>query len=145
MSTAREARRDAREYARAEMFYGEGAGTRRKLIQATVEGKAARDPNYSQAFYQELNKQDMAEHASAARKERRRKDAVESISKNTKAIATGNYQGVQSTFLAVGVAAYFAHQTGLDKKAYEKGKEIVADVKYRIRRRRAIKAVLNND
>lgn len=36
-STKRVAKRDAKEYARAQMYYGEGAGNRRKLIKATVE------------------------------------------------------------------------------------------------------------
>ena len=33
----RKARKDAKEYARAKMYYGEGAGNRRKLIRATVK------------------------------------------------------------------------------------------------------------
>lgn len=41
--TNREARKDASEFARAQMFYGEGAGTRRKLIRATVDAKTKKD------------------------------------------------------------------------------------------------------
>jgi hypothetical protein len=39
-STSRDAAKDAKEFARAKAFYGEGAGTRRKLIRGTVEGKS---------------------------------------------------------------------------------------------------------
>lgn len=132
--TEREARRDAREYARAEMFYGEGAGTRRKLIQATVESKAAKDPHYAHAFRTELNHQDMAEHAAKARSERRRKDVLESTRKNTKAVVSGNYQNAQTGVLILIVAGYFAHQTGLDKKALEEAKKLKTKVenKYHI-------------
>ena len=36
----KEASKDAKEFARAKMFYGEGAGNRRKLIKATVNQKS---------------------------------------------------------------------------------------------------------
>ena len=68
--TNREARKDAQEFARAKMFYGEGAGTRRKLIKAKVEGKSKKDPNYKKAFDQHLSNQDMSKHAEKARGER---------------------------------------------------------------------------
>ena len=48
--TDREAKKDAEEFARAKLFYGQGAGTRRKLIKATVEAKSKRDPSYAKAF-----------------------------------------------------------------------------------------------
>lgn len=145
MSTTKDARNDAREYARAKMYYGEGAGNRRKLIEASVESKAARDPAYARAFRQELERQDMAEHASKARHERRRKDTTSAITSNTKALVSGNYQNVQSTALILVVAAYAAHQTGLDQKVYQKSKEIAADIKARWRRRRHFKLVVVDD
>lgn len=120
----REARRDAKEYARAEMFYGEGAGTRRKLIQATVESKSLKSGNYAREFHRELQRQDMAEHAAKARSERRRKDALDMTTRNTKALVSGRYENVQSGILVVVVAGYFAHQLGLDKKAVEQAKKL---------------------
>src|SRR5688500_8043298 len=122
MSTQKEARRDAREFARAQMYYGEGAGTRRKLITATVESKAEKNPEYDRAFRQELERQDMAEHAAKARRERRRRDVKESTTKNTKALVTGNYQNAQAAVVTAATVGYFLHQTGLDKVIYEKGK-----------------------
>lgn len=43
-STNKEARKDATEFARAKMFFGQGAGTRRKLIKNSVEAKKKRIP-----------------------------------------------------------------------------------------------------
>ena len=134
MNLLREARRDAKEYARAQMFYGEGAGTRRKLITATVESKAERNPAYARAFRTALQGQDMAEHATRAARERHVKDVTKAVTKNTKALLTGNYKNVQSMILVLVVLGYFAHQTELDKKALEKGKAALTDVKVRIKK-----------
>lgn len=136
MNVKKEAQRDAHELARAQMFFGEGAGTRRKLIQATVQEKADRDPEYARLVMREIDDQDMAEHAAAARKERRRIDQKESAKKNTRALVSGNYHNVQSGILLAIVAGYFAHEKGLDKIAYEKGKVVVTDVKIRIKKYR---------
>ena len=70
----RNAQKDARETARAKMYYGEGAGTRRKLIKATVEQRS-NSPVYRKAYEQELAKQDMAKHAKKAKTERKAKNA----------------------------------------------------------------------
>jgi hypothetical protein len=136
MNAQKEARRDAEEFARAQMFYGEGAGTRRKLIQATVDSKIARDPAYGRAFRHELERQDMAEHAQKARKERRRTDASSSVSRNVRAIARGDNKGVNASLLVLGTVVYYAHQTGLDvkiidasKKRYDKFKQKRANKK----------------
>lgn len=45
----RRARRDAKEYTQAKMYYGEGAGNRRKLIKATVKARS-KDPFYKSEF-----------------------------------------------------------------------------------------------
>lgn len=129
MRTSKEARRDAHEYAVATMYYGEGAGTRRKLIKASVDAKAARDPHYARAFQTALVKEDMAEIASEARKERRRTDASSSVRRNTRAVLTGNHKGLNTSLMVLGSAAYYAHQTGLDVKLYEYGKDKVQKVK----------------
>ncbi len=73
-STDRMARKDAQEAARAKMFYGEGAGTRRKLINKSVEDKKKRDPAYAKAFDRHLANQKLDVHASKAIKERGRAD-----------------------------------------------------------------------
>lgn len=84
--TSREARKDATEFAKAKMFYGEGAGTRRKLIKAKVEAKAGKDPNYKKAFDHHLANQDMGKRAEGARSERRRKDVVKGTAKTARGV-----------------------------------------------------------
>ena len=114
--TDREARKDAEEFARAKMFYGQGAGTRRKLIKNSVEAKKARDPDYAKAFDRNLASQDMSKQASGARRERKRKDRGDRTKKQAGYIArkfTGE-MGTQAAFTAVviGGAAYLKSPQG---------------------------------
>lgn len=119
MNVKKEARRDAHEYARSAMFYGEGAGTRRKLIQAAVETKAWKDPNYKREFDRALGAEDMGEHAARARSERRRKDAQTNVSKNVRAMARGDRHGMSTSLVVLIGLATIANKTGYDKKIYE--------------------------
>ena len=118
----KEAARDAYEFARAQMFYGEGAGNRRKLIGATVETKIARRPGYAAAFQRALAVQDMAAHAEGARKERKRKNMTKAFNKNARAVAAGQYTGVNATVILLGTAVYVAHRTGYDEVVIRKVK-----------------------
>lgn len=124
--TSREARKDAQEFARAKLFYGEGAGTRRKLIKAKVEAKSKKDPNYKKAFDQHIANQDMSKHAEKARGERKRKDIKKSAGRGirgTRHILNGNSQYASAaTAIAVGGALY-AHKAGIDKIVLQKGKQ----------------------
>ena len=117
-STSREAKKDAREFARAKMFYGDGAGTRRKLIKATVNSKSQKDPSYKKAFDYHLESQDMGSHASKARGERRRKDVVSKTGKTARGVHRSLTGGFGSVSLASAVIAggyLYARQTGADK------------------------------
>lgn len=84
--TSREARKDANEFAKAKMFYGTGAGTRRKLIKAKVESKAGKDPSYKKAFDHHLGNQDLGKRASQARGERKRKDTAATTAKTARGV-----------------------------------------------------------
>lgn len=140
MNVLKEARRDAEEYAFSQMYYGEGAGNKRKLIAATVAAKALRNPGYKREFDRAYARQDMAKHAEAATKVRRRTDAIHAVNKNVKAAATGNYGGVNAAVLVVGIAAFYAHKTGFDKKVVNKVKEKAHDVKMWREKKRADRA-----
>jgi hypothetical protein len=124
--TNRDARGDAKEFARAKMFFGEGAGTRRKLIKAAVEGKSRKDPAYKRAFDHHLAKQDMSKHAEKARSERKRKNIKKSAGRGirgTRHILNGNSRYASAaTAIAVGGALY-AHKAGIDKIVLDKGKQ----------------------
>lgn len=117
-STNKEARKDAEEFARAKMFYGQGAGTRRKLIRATVDAKSKKDPTYAEAFDHHLGKQDMSAHASKARRERRRKDTTEKTSKTVRGAhryATGGFGNVTLGAAVLGAGYLAARQAGVDQ------------------------------
>lgn len=106
----REASKDAKEHARAKAFYGEGAGTRRKLIKQKVEGKASRLPGYKQAFDHHLALQDTSKHVDKAVAERKRTDrkkGVKQVAGSLARRATGE-MGTKAAFTAaaLGGAAY---------------------------------------
>ena len=117
----KEAKKDATEFARAKMYYGTGAGNRRKLIKATVEEKS-KDPYYKSEFEKALSGQDMAKRASEAKSKRIREDVKASTAKTARGIinvATGNAARAGSTVIAVyGVLKV----TGLDKKVVDYGR-----------------------
>lgn len=115
----RDAKKDAEEFARAKMFYGTGAGTRRKLIKNTVEAKQKKDPDYAKAFERHLGNQDLSTHASKAKKERVRTDRTDRTKKQAGYLArtfTGE-MGTQAAFAAVvvGGIAYLSSPNGQAK------------------------------
>lgn len=129
------AKKDAKEFARAKMFYGEGAGTRRKLIRNTVNERS-KDPNYKKAFDEALAKQDMADHAIKAKRERKAKDAKNSASKTARGVYhTIRQDGARvSAFVGTAAAAIgVLHATGADKKIVDAGKKFYQKMKYRIK------------
>lgn len=130
--TSKEAAKDAREFARAKQFFGEGAGTRRKLIKSTVEAKSNKDPSYKKAFDHHLANQDMSKHVSKAKAERKRKDIKNSAGRGirgTRHILNGNSQFASAaTAIAVGGAMY-AHKAGIDKIVLEAGKKAVSQLR----------------
>lgn len=124
----RQAKKDANEYARAKMYYGEGAGNRRKLINATVNERS-KNKVYKQAFDENLAKQDMARHASKAKGERRRKDIKNSAGKTARGIYHLTMQDGAKVAAGVAGAYTLAKATGLDKKLGSWGNTAVKTVK----------------
>jgi hypothetical protein len=122
MNVQKEAARDAYEFARASVFYGEGAGNRRKLIKTAVAAKVAMDPAYARAFEQALARQDMVHHVQKARRERHRRDVFHAVNKNTRNAMAGRYTGVNTAVIVLGTAGYFAHKNGYDKIVFDKAK-----------------------
>ncbi|WNM72399.1 hypothetical protein SEA_MOSSY_20 [Gordonia phage Mossy] len=120
--TNREAAKDAEEFARAKMFYGKGAGNRRKLIKASVEAKSKKDPLYKEAFDTHLANQDMSKHASKAQKERRRKDVTEKTTKTSRGVyrqLSGGFGSVSLLSAGIAAAAVSAHKSGVDKLIFD--------------------------
>lgn len=131
-STNRTAKKDAKEFARAKQFFGEGAGTRRKLIKASVEGKSKNSPAYKKAFDHHLGRQDMSVHASKAKSERKRKDVANSTRRGirgTSHILRGNSQYASAATAIVVGGALYAHKAGIDKIILNVGKKAYAKAK----------------
>ena len=129
-STIRAAKKDAKEFARAKMFYGEGAGNRRKLIKATVNERS-KDPDYKREFEKALAKQDMADHAAKARKERTVRTAASKTAKTTRGVinmALGNFGRASAAAAALYVAGRAAHNAGLDRAVLNYAKDSFQDV-----------------
>lgn len=131
-STNRAAKKDAKEFARAKQFYGEGAGTRRKLIKAKVEGKSKTSSSYKKAFDHHLDRQDTSKHAAKAQSERKRKNVANSTRKGirgTSHILRGNSQYASAATAIVVGGALYAHKAGIDKTILEAGKKAYAKAK----------------
>lgn len=107
--TKREAGRDAKESAKAKMYYGEGAGVRRRLINNSVKSKS-KDPLYKAEFEKALANQNMAKAASQARSQRKRTDISNSTRKTVRGIGhtlRGNSQYASlAAVTLVGIGAY---------------------------------------
>lgn len=115
--TNKEANKDAKEFARAKMFFGEGAGTRRKLIKAKVETKSKKDPTYKKAFDHHLSRQDMGHHAEKARSERRRKNVVQKTGKTARGVNRSINGPFAASLTVTAIAA--ASQTSVGKKVVQ--------------------------
>jgi hypothetical protein len=134
----KQARKDAAEFARAKMFFGPGAGTRRKLINKSIEARKAHDPSYAKAFDRHVAKQDLSVHASKAVKERTHIDRSEKNKKRAGAVArrlTGE-MGTQAAFvaLAAGGAAFLNSDKG--KATLRKGVKTINNAVDEAHRRR---------
>ncbi len=127
-STDRAAAKDAKEAALAKMYYGEGAGTRRKLIKAQVEARKKNDPAYAEAYDRHLGNQDMEKATNKAVKQRKRTDrsaATVKTAKGVRHILNGNSQYANATAAILVGGAMYAHKKGIDKMLLDKGKTFV--------------------
>ena len=125
---------DAKRWAAAEMFYGDGAGIRRKLLAAELDARW-KDPVYLELFNKAYEGLDKTKFAEMAIKERKAIDRATKASKNLRALKNGNLNGLSTGVFVVAGTVYLARQTGYDKiiwaetqKAYKK---VSAEVKFR--------------
>lgn len=122
--TERAASKDAKEFAKAKMYYGEGAGIRRRQINNTVKSRS-KDSAYKEAFNRNLANQDFAKAGAQARSKRKRTDAVNGTKKTARGInhmLRGNGQYASATAASLVVGATYAHKKGIDKMLLNKGK-----------------------
>ena len=98
--TRKQAKKDAHETALAKMYYGEGAGVRRRNINAVVRQRS-KDPTYKKAFDEEYAKQDMGKARSTAERQRKHTDRTEPVKTG---ISRGVKKGIRAGGKAVGLA-----------------------------------------
>lgn len=129
--TNRQAKKDAEEYTKAKMYYGEGAGTRRKLINKTVETKAKKDPSYKKAFDAHVADTDYAKRAQQARSERKSTDTKNTVKKTGKQVShalRGNSQYASFGAMAIAAAGTYAWQNGGADYVRQNGSKAVSKV-----------------
>lgn len=144
--TERMAAKDAKESARAKMYYGEGAGVRRRQINNTVKSRS-KDAAYKEAFERNLANQDLAKASSKAHSKRRRTDVVKGTAKTARGVKNvmyGNAGRASTTAVAlVGVAAG-AHKLGVDRLLMDKGKTFIQSQEFKRNSQRIADEVLRN-
>lgn len=122
----REAKKDAKEHNIAKLYYGEGAGTRRKLIKAKVEGKSARSADYAKAFAYHQANGNTEKNLSKAVGQRHRKDVRNTTTKTARGVGhiiRGNAQYASLGAAALVAGGAYAHSRGYDKVAYSAAKK----------------------
>lgn len=114
-NTRKQARKDAQETARSKMYYGEGAGVRRRNINSVVKQRS-KDPTYKKAFDEEYSKQDMGKARRDAERQRKTTDRVEPVKTGIgrgmkKAVRAGTKAVTFAATTAAGVATsyYISH------------------------------------
>ena len=76
----RAAKKDAKEYSRSKMYYGKGAGVRRREINRIVNERS-KDATYKAEFDKALSKRDAAKDRKSAHAQRRRNDTIVPVAK----------------------------------------------------------------
>lgn len=100
---SRMAYKDAKTYARAKQFYGEGAGINRRHVYKTVDQKKARVPGYKQLLDHHMKNVDMISATQWAKRKRARQDAARAVGRfgrGIKNLATRSAAPVASSALA---------------------------------------------
>lgn len=122
----KDAAKDAKEYARAKAYYGEGAGIRRKQIKNLISERM-KDEDYKREFERLLSGQDMSKHQKAANRERKVQDTKKAVGKTAR--------GVKNLMMGVGsasitaIALYnVAKMTGAGDKIAKYGKQSLSSV-----------------
>lgn len=106
--TRKQARKDAQETARSKMYYGEGAGVRRRNINAVVRQRS-KDPTYKKAFDEEYAKQDMGKARRDAERQRKRTDRTEPVKTGISRGAKKAVTFAATTAAATATAYYISH------------------------------------
>lgn len=124
----RKAKKDAKEYVTAQQYYGKGAGTRRKLIKATVDQRKKDYPDtYTKEFDKAVEKANMAKATARAKRQRAANTAKDTTVKTARGIVNGlanNAVPIAATSAAI---LAIARLTGADKIIAEYAQRKIRD------------------
>ena len=118
----KEASKDAKRYLKAKQYYGEGAGTRRKLLKGELS-KKMKDPVYKEAFDNAVANGDLVKATKSAKRERVARDTAAKVKKAIKVAAP--------VAIAVAGIYYASHKSEVDGfilKTLEKGISMAKNV-----------------
>lgn len=127
------AAQDAYEYGVAQMFYGEGAGTRRKLLDVVIGDRIHDIPGYEMAFETASARLNQTELAEIAIKQRKSLDRAAKAGQNFRALKNGNMKNLSTGVFIVAGVVMVAHQTGYDKVVEAKAKELYKRAKVEVK------------
>jgi len=122
----KDAEKDAREWAQAKAYYGEGAGTRRKILKNKLSQKMM-DSDYKAEFERFLSSQDMSKVQRTANRERKIQDTKNSIGKTARGIKN-LMLGVGSATVSAVLLYNIAKFTGADKVIGRYGKQALSSI-----------------
>lgn len=128
-SLDRQAQKDAKEHVQAKLYYGQGAGTRRKLIKAKIEGNSKRSSDYAKAIQFHIDNQDVSKQLGKVKGQRARATARTTTAKTSRGIINtvrGNPQAAGASVAAAAGVVVLIHKSGLDAKAYNAVKNSTA-------------------
>ena len=128
-STRRDAKRDAKEAATAKMYYGEGAGTRRKRINEVVKQRS-KDEAYKRAYDYYYENQDMAKRGAQARTERKVKDTTKTVTKTTRGVMNKILNTGATVSASAAAIYYVAHKTGIDQAVMKYANQKLSQLKH---------------
>lgn len=122
----KEAADDAKEYARAKAYYGEGAGTRRKKIKNQISEKM-KDPDYKKEFEAQLKAQNMEEHQKAANRERKMQDTKDKAARVGRGLKNLLLGGTSLSLTAIAIYSVIKN-TGAGDMIASKAKSTMSTV-----------------
>lgn len=125
-NTVRLVNKDAKRYADAKMFYGKGAGTRRKLLKAELEKKMKNIPNYEKLFNDKIKTVDYAKSANKAKVERTTKD----VTYRTR-VTIKQFLGITGPLtVALGTTLYYANKNKVDSFVSKQFQRVVSQIQF---------------
>lgn len=122
----KDAKKDAKEYARAKAYYGEGAGIRRKQIK-NLTSERMKDKDYKREFEAFLQKQDMGVHQKAANRERKIQDTKNYTKKTARGIKN-LLMGVGNVSLSALAIYSVVKATGADKFIKDAAGKLIGNI-----------------